>query len=82
MNTQIIIFCLIAAIIFYIILRKNKNKISLQNIIILGIITYSGYYLFNETDIFEPVIEQLEPSQGYSTELLSEPYPMSSSSSY
>lgn len=79
MNTQTIIFCLIAAVIFYIILRKNKNKISLQNIIFLGVITYGGYYLFNETDIFEPVIE-LEPSHGYSTELLSEPYPMSSSS--
>lgn len=80
MNTQTIIFYLITAIIFYIILRKNKNKISLQNIIFLGLISYGGYYFLNETEsVFEPIIE-LEPSHGYSTELLSEPYPMTSSS--
>lgn len=82
MNTQTIIFCLIAAILFYIILRKN-NKIGLKGVIFIGVIIYGGYYLFNETDFvfFEPVIE-LEPSHGYSTELLSAPYPMSSTSSY
>jgi hypothetical protein len=77
MNTQTIIFFLIIAIIFYIILRKNKNKISLQNIIFLGIMSYGGYY-FSDTVFFEPNLT--EQSHGYSTELLSEPYPMSSSS--
>lgn len=88
MNTNFHAFVFISTIVVYIILRsykksepEEKKTSNLIYVLLVPVILYSGHYYFNKTSSQGTIIETPNTQSSVSEELLTTPYPISSSDS-